>query len=48
MFSSKTLISFRLKDILDDMGMSKKSAKSFFFKWTTHAECQCWTHDGMK
>jgi len=34
MFSSKTLISFRLKkymDILDDMGVSKLSA-SFFFK----------------
>jgi len=34
MFSSKTLISFRLKkdmDILDDMGVSKLSAKVFFF-----------------
>jgi len=35
MFSSKTLISFRLKkekdmDILDDMGVSKLSAKVFF------------------
>jgi len=32
MFSSKTLISFRLKkdiDILDDMGVSKLSAKVF-------------------
>jgi len=35
MFSSKTLISFQLKkdmDILDDMGVSKLSAKVFFFK----------------
>jgi len=35
MFSSKTLISFRLKkdmDILDDMGVSKLSAKVVFFK----------------
>jgi len=33
MFSSKTLISFRLRkdmDILDDMGVSKLSAKVFF------------------
>jgi len=33
MFSSKTLISFRMKkdmDILDDMGVSKLSAKLFF------------------
>jgi len=34
MFSSKILISFRLKkkdmDILDDMGVSKSSAKVFF------------------
>jgi len=33
MFSSKTLIYFRLKkdmDILDDMGVSKLSAKVFF------------------
>jgi len=33
MFSSKTLISFRLKndmDILDDMGVSKLLAKVFF------------------
>jgi len=31
MFSSKILISFRLKkDILNDMGVSKLSAKTFF------------------
>jgi len=33
MFSSKTLISFRVNDIdiLDDMGVSKLSSKVFFF-----------------
>jgi len=34
MFSQKNLISFQLKndmDILDDMGVSKLSAKVFFF-----------------